>query len=235
MIDLLQERKQIILVKAVTEGISNNHTLVDSGVSYLGMIPNNWSVVALKYLGSYSKRTLDPSDFPNTELLEYSMPAFDNGRNPNIVNSKDLDSSKILLSQSTLLINKLNVHKVRIWYVESPSSNAVASTEFIPIQIHSANPRYVEYELQSHQITSYLIANSNGATNSQKRVSPETVLGLKLAIPPINEQERIVNYLDNVCKPFTKAIEACLSIVSSLQERKQIIINDVVTGKVKVI
>ena len=234
MIDLLNERKRIILANAVARGISEVESVKDSGVSYLGFIPNNWSVIALNYLGSYSKKTVDPSELPNTELLEYSMPAFDNGRVPHTVNSKDLDSAKTRLSESTLLINKLNVHKERIWFVENPSENSVASTEFIPIRIHSANPKFIEYALQNHRITSYLIANSNGATNSQKRVSPNTILGLKLAMPSIDEQERIVKYLDGVYEPFKKAVDACQSVVASLQERKQIIINDVVTGKVKV-
>ncbi len=235
MMDLLNERQRIILAKAVARGVSGVESLKDSGVSYLGEIPDNWSVIALKFLGSYSKKTLNPSELPNTELLEYSMPAFDNGRVPNTVNSKDLDSAKTLLTESTLLINKLNVHKERIWFVENPSENSVASTEFIPIRIHSANPKFIEYALQNHRITSYLIANSNGATNSQKRVSPDTILGLKLAVPPIDEQDRIVKYLDGVYEPFKKAVDACQSVVASLQERKQIIINDVVTGKVKVL
>lgn len=234
MIDLLNERKRIILANAVARGISEVESVKDSGVSYLGFIPNNWSVIALNYLGSYSKKTVNPSELPNTELLEYSMPAFDNGRVPHTVNSKDLDSAKTRLSESTLLINKLNVHKERIWFVENPSENSVASTEFIPIRIHSANPKFIEYALQNHRITSYLIANSNGATNSQKRVSPDTILGLKLAMPSIDEQERIVKYLDGVYEPFKKGLDACQSVVASLQERKQIIINDVVTGKVKV-
>ncbi len=234
MIDLLNERKRIILANAVAQGVSGVKSSKDSGISYWGYIPNNWSVIALKYLGSYSKKTLNPSEVPNTDLLEYSMPAFDNGRVPNMVNSKDLDSAKTRLDESTLLINKLNVHKERIWFVENPGENSVASTEFIPIRIHSANPKFIEYALQNHRITSYLIANSNGATNSQKRVSPDTVLGLKLAIPPIEEQNRIVKYLGGVYEPFKKAVDACQSVVASLQERKQIIINDVVTGKVKV-
>ena len=180
MIDLLNERQRIILAKAVARGVSGDESLKDSGVSYLGKIPDNWSVIALKFLGSYSKKTFNPSELPNTELLEYSMPAFDSGRVPNTVNSKNLDSAKTLLTGSTLLVNKLNVHKERIWFVKNPSENSVASTEFIPIRIHSANPKFIEYALLNHRITSYLIANSNGATNSQKRVSPDTILGLKL-------------------------------------------------------
>lgn len=58
-------------------------------------------------------------------------------------------------------------------------------------------------------------------------------LGFKIAVPPIDGQERIVKYLDGVYEPFKKAVDACLGVVTSLQERKQIIINEVVTGKVK--
>lgn len=60
-------------------------------------------------------------------------------------------------------------------------------------------------------------------------------LGLKLAVPPIGGQERIVKYMDGVYEPFKKAVNACQGVFAYLQERKQIIINEVVTGKVKAI
>ena len=56
-----------------------------------------------------------------------------------------------------------------------------------------------------------------------------------ITVPPIKEQITIVNYLDSVTSKIDSSISQCNKMISLLQERKQIIINDVVTGKVKVV
>ena len=56
-----------------------------------------------------------------------------------------------------------------------------------------------------------------------------------ICLPSIFEQKEIVDYLDNICEKLDFAIANCNRQISLLQERKQIIINEVVTGKVKVI
>ena len=58
---------------------------------------------------------------------------------------------------------------------------------------------------------------------------------MKIAAPPMNEQSSIVKYLNQHFLQIDESITSCNKMISLLQERKQIIINDVVTGKVKVI
>ena len=62
----------------------------------------------------------------------------------------------------------------------------------------------------------------------------EKVGAVMLPIPPIEEQMQIVNKIKSICEPIDNAINAANKQITLLQERKQIIINDVVTGKVKV-
>ena len=234
MIEHLKERKRVLISHIVTRGVKRDPELKDSGIDYLGNIPSDWSVVALRFIGTIIKDIVDPKLFPGAVFKEYSMPSFDEGRTPSTVLADNLDSSKFSISGPTLLVNKLNVHKERIWFISDPGSNAVASTEFVPIRIHSANPRFVEYAMLNHFVTEHLICSSNGATNSQKRVSPDSIAKLKLPIPSDVEQKKIVDYLDNAIKPINNAIYTCDEIISRLDERKRIIINDVVTGKIKV-
>ena len=234
MIDLLKERKQIIINNAVTKGLNPNVKMKDSGVEWIGEIPEHWTVIALKRLGSINKTLVNPQNRPEMSWYEYSMPAYDDGKFPNMVLGSNIDSTKISLTQPTLLINKLNVHKKRIWFVSCPEENSVASTEFVPITITKGNPFFVEYILKSDKITTFLINNSNGATNSHKRVSPDIIMGIKIPLPPEEEQSDIVEYINSIIAPIDMATDNCNKQISLLQERKQIIINEVVTGKVKV-
>ena len=146
-----------------------------------------------------------------------------------------MESTKILLNGATLLVNKLNVHKRRIWFVNDPGPNSVASTEFIPFQLTHVHSQYVEYMLISDQITNYLRNNEFGATNSQRRISPNIIFNTNVTIPPIEEQIKIADYLKKQFMRIDMIIDKKKTILRLFKERKQIIINDIVTGKVKVI
>ena len=147
MIDLLNERKQIIINRAVTKGLNPDVKMKDSGVEWIGEVPEHWEIIPLKRISTSTKILVDPQSYKGKMLYEYSMPSFDNMKAPELVSGASLESSKIALSGPTLLVNKLNVHKKRIWYVESPYENSVASTEFIPFKLHNSNPHYIEYYL----------------------------------------------------------------------------------------
>ena len=235
MIDLLNERKQIIINNAVTKGLDPNVKMKPSGIDWIGDIPEPWKMIALKHLGTTNKTLVNAQNHPQAYWYEYSMPAYDEGKCPKSVLGSDIDSTKISLTQPTLLINKLNVHKRRIWFVDRPMEKSVASTEFVPIVVTQANPYFIELILKSDKITTYLMNNSNGATNSQKRVTPDVIMGIKIPIPSDDEQNEIINYANSIITPLNMAIDNCINKITYLQERKQIIINDVVTGKVKVV
>ena len=235
MIDLLNERKQIIINNAVTKGLDPNVKMKPSGIDWIGDIPEHWKMIALKHLGTTDKTLVNAQNHPQAYWYEYSMPAYDEGKCPKSVLGSDIDSTKISLTQPTLLINKLNVHKRRIWFVDRPMEKSVASTEFVPIVVTQANPYFIELILKSDKITTYLMNNSNGATNSQKRVTPDVIMGIKIPIPSDDEQNEIIDYANSIITPLNMAIDNCINKITYLQERKQIIINDVVTGKVKVV
>lgn len=235
MIDLLNERKQIIINNAVTKGLDPNVKMKPSGIGWIGDIPEHWKMIALKHLGTTNKTLVNAQNHPQAYWYEYSMPAYDEGKCPKSVLGSDIDSTKISLTQPTLLINKLNVHKRRIWFVDRPMEKSVASTEFVPIVVTQANPYFIELILKSDKITTYLMNNSNGATNSQKRVTPDVIMGIKIPIPSDDEQNEIIDYANSIITPLNMAIDNCINKITYLQERKQIIINDVVTGKVKVV
>lgn len=234
MVELLQERKQIIINQAVSQGLNPDALMKPTNIDWLPQIPAHWQLRRFKYIGKTSKVLINPNLFKDLLFYEYSMPAFDNQKQPDVVLGKNMESSKVVLSESTLLVNKLNVHKKRIWYVNNPEENSVASTEFIPFAIREANPYFVELFLKSDQVTDYLNNNTNGATNSQKRVAPDTIYNLLIALPPQEEQHKIVQAVERQINPIEESISRCEQKIALLSERKQILINDVVTGKIKV-
>ncbi|MFP3387117.1 hypothetical protein, partial [Tritonibacter sp. SIMBA_163] len=76
--------------------------------------------------GDFVRTSVDPQATPRASFVEYSMPSYDNGRNPETVFGDSMQSMRLKISGDVLLINKLNVRQKRIWFVEDAPSNAVA-------------------------------------------------------------------------------------------------------------
>ena len=142
------------------------------------------------------KDTVDPSCYKDKTFVEYSMPAFDNNQRPMVVYGKDMHSIRKTISEPCLLVNKLNVRKKRIWLHKEFEPNAVCSTEFVALGSNGViDLHYLKQLALTNHFTEYLINNSSGTSNSQKRVSPATILNYKAFIPVLPEQEKIADFL----------------------------------------
>ncbi len=147
------------------------------------------------------KKTLNPMDTPDSIFTEYSMPAFDNNKQADMVTGYSMNSMRKVIDSSCLLVNKLNVRKKRIWYVENPKKNAVCSAEFVPLISDNADLNFIKYVLLTDEFTNYLEDCSSGSSNSQKRVTPDIIMEAKIVTPDYKEQQKISEYfskLDNL-------------------------------------
>ncbi|MGZ1247903.1 restriction endonuclease subunit S [Lactobacillus delbrueckii subsp. bulgaricus] len=144
--------------------------------------------------------SIDTQKYPNEVFSEYSMPAFDASMKPDIVLGSSMNSVRKIITRPCLLVNKLNVRKKRIWYVKKPNKNAVCSAEFIPLHSDTVDLTFLNQVAKSETFTRYLENHSSGSSNSQKRITPRSLMLSKLHIPTIEEQKligKIFEYLDH--------------------------------------
>ncbi|WP_057727214.1 restriction endonuclease subunit S [Lactobacillus delbrueckii] len=144
--------------------------------------------------------SIDTQKYPNEVFAEYSMPAFDASMKPDIVLGSSMNSVRKIITRPCLLVNKLNVRKKRIWYVKKPNKNAVCSAEFIPLHSDTVDLTFLNQVAKSETFTRYLENHSSGSSNSQKRITPRSLMLSKLHIPTIEEQKligKIFEYLDH--------------------------------------
>lgn len=237
MIDLLNERKQIIIQNAVTKGLDPNAKMKDSGVEWIGEIPEDWEVLKLRRISKIftgkTPSTSNPRYF-HSEDIEWFTPGDFNGielksSKRKISNYAIKDNASILYPKHSIFIIGIGgtIGKVAFCDLEASCNQQIN----VIILNENANYRYITYLLQNSN--SEIMKNANLSTlpiiNQQKTGD------LKIILPNINEQSLIVDYINNEIKPIDSSISQCNKMISLLQERKQIIINDVVTGKVKVI
>lgn len=160
---------------------------------------NAWEQHSLSKVGDFVRTSVDPQATPNDSFVEYSMPSYDNGRNPDTVFGDSMQSVRLKISGDVLLINKLNVRQKRIWLVEDAPSNAVASSEFMPFTSTEIDLVFLEQLMLSDKTTSDLESISSGTSNSQKRITPSDVLKYLIKLPVDRaEQEKIGSFFKNI-------------------------------------
>ena len=111
-------------------------------------------------------------------------------------------------------------------------NEAYAGGDVIIFRQQSQNGKFLSYLLNSFYSRRYKAATSKGEI--VVHTYPYILKDLYLPIPPLEEQEGIAHKLDKNCSEIEAAISRCEQKIALLTERKQILINDVVTGKIKV-
>ena len=247
MIDLLNERKQIIIQNAVTKGLDPNAKMKDSGVEWIGEIPENWRLNRFKNLF----KTRSGITFTKKQIVEYGESVISYGQ----IHSKDNYGSRVNPELIRFIPKKLTKNKGKAKVVEGDFLFADTSEDFEGcgnnVYIDCKTPIYAGYHTilakknnnEVGQYLAYLFASRNwrgqvrSLVNGVKVYSiTQTILkSVYVVLPPIEEQLSIAEYLNVKVGNIDKKIKSIENYISLLQERKQIIINDVVTGKVKVI
>lgn len=239
MIELLNERKQIIINNAVTKGLDPNVPMKDSGVEWIGMIPEHWEVRKLKHLVS------DNLMYGANESAESEDESY-----PRYIRITDIDDDGHLRPDTfrSLSPSKAEPYLLKKGDVLFARSGATAGKTYLfNEEIKACFAGYlIKASLKDSLIPEYLnFYTKSGIYDNWKRsifiqatipnIGADKYANLQITLPSIEEQKKIIQYLDVEVSKILKVIKECNRKISLLQERKQIIINDVVTGKVKVV
>lgn len=141
-------------------------------------------------VAAYRKDVITP--ISGVKYTCYSLPSFDNGCTPELLDGKDIRSSKLRIEFGDILVNKLNLRFKRIWPITSVRSNSICSTEFVPlVPKGTIDPHFLYYVLKSDTFTNKLANMRTGTSGSHQRVKPEWILDYQFALPSRSVQEAI--------------------------------------------
>lgn len=241
MIDLLNERKQIIINNAVTKGLDPNVPMKDSGVEWIGEIPRHWEIRKLKSIVSKVGSGVTPrgggSVYVNEGImLLRSQNVYFEGFKLNdvayITESMDKGMSNTRVHEGDVLINITGGSIGRCCYVPKDFPRANVNQHVCIIRPHNFSTKYLYYLLRSNCCQYQVDLQQTGG--NREGLTSAALKNFILPIPFEEEQGAIIEYLDNKVQKLQSLMDICSKQISLLQERKQIIINEVVTGKVKV-
>lgn len=243
MIDLLNERKQIIIQNAVTKGLDENVEMKNSGVEWIGMIPKHWEIKRLKYvMHSYGRIgfrgygtddivdegqgaiTLSPSNIQDSSM-DYSKKTYLSWK-------KYYESPEIMIKNGDVLMVKTGSSYGKCAVVKDLPMECTINPQLVVFKEHKEFSEFLAYSFQTTFAKCFINTSVIGGTIPT--ISQEKINNYIFPFPSKSEQQAIVAYLDKEMQRFDSAIINCQRQIAFLQERKQIIINEVVTGKVKV-
>ena len=223
MIDLLNERKKIVINHAVTKGFNPNVKYKETGIAWIGVIPEHWQLMQLRYTVSNHDNLRQPI---TADQRERNNPQYDYYGASGVIDKIDhynVDDKVLLIGEdgANLVLRNL------------PLVYKAEGTFWVNNHAHILKPKGNDYDFMALvlEAADYTLFITGSA---QPKLSQANMNAVKLPIPPIEEQSEIVAGIKPKLEKIDSFIEQHSSMVAFLEERKQIIINDVVTGKIKV-
>ncbi len=214
-IELIKEHKQILIQNAVTKGLNPHVKFKHSDVEWIGEVPEHWEVKKLKYLASINNGL----DYKSV-LAEEGYPVFGSGGQFAYATSYLYSGEAVLLGRKGTIDKPLYIND-KFWTVD---------TMFYCICNKFIHTKFVYYCCCSLIPFGYY-----STSTALPSMTQSDLLNNKFTIPPISEQHQIANYLDQQTAKIDHAIQLKQQQIDKLKEYKTVLINDVVTGKVKVV
>lgn len=236
-IALLQELKQSVITRAVTKGLDPNVEMKDSGVEWIGEVPKHWDVMktslAFQGIGSGTTPSTSKKEFYDEEG-KYWLQTGDLNDGVILGTSKKVSDIAIKVcnlkfypkDSVVIAMYGATIGKVGILGIKTATNQACC---VLPANNHMV-AKYSFYEFLACKPALLVSAIGGGQPN----ISQDTIRKQKIAVPPVEEQKMIADYLGKKCVSIDSSISKAQYQVELLQEYKQSLITEVVTGKRKV-
>lgn len=214
LIELLKEKRQAVISHAVTKGLNPNVPMKDSGVEWLGEVPEHWVIGRLKNVLSIK----NGRDYKNVEIEEGGYPVYGSGGIFKRSSEYLYDGISILFGRKGTVDKPLLVHG-KFWTVD---------TMFYSELEKNVNPEYVYFQSVGFPFDKL---STNTALPS---MTQEGLLNLGFALPPVNEQIEISKFITLYLEKNRSLMEKAKQAIQLMQERRTALISAAVTGKIDV-
>lgn len=243
IIEKLKEYKLSVITEAVTKGLNPDVSMKDSGVDWIGEIPEHWEIRKLKSITEIISKGTTPSTI-GKDLRSFGEIRFlkaENIQNNRVILEPEFyidNETHSMLKRSQLQVNDIlfviagaTIGKTAILSTDVIPANTNQAVSFIRLKEQS-DSKYVWYYLQSSYVKAIL--NLLSVQSAQPNLSMEDMGNFYLCYPSKDERVSITEYLDNRCTEIESLIYNKENMILKLTEYKKSFIYEVVTGKQEV-
>lgn len=214
MIAKLNTYKQAVITETVTKGLDPNVKMKDSGVEWIGEIPEHWETPKMKYyITLYSGDAISVNEFVDNGLY----PVYGSGEKIANCNKFNTQSTDILIGRVGARCGCVTLPLQKCWATD----NALILQSTLCLN-------YLYYMLIGANL------NNLNTSNAQPLITSGKIKNLNIPLPLASEQQSIANYLDQKCKEIDELISIKKEKIEHLKAYKKSVIYEYVTGKKQV-
>lgn len=241
LITLLKQKRQAVINEAVTKGLNPNAKMKDSGIEWLGEVPESWKVVSLRYLGECQNGISKSGDFfgKGDPFISYSD-VYKNDVLPSIVNglveSTPEDKENFSVIEGDVFFTRTSETVEEIGYASvclETIKNAVFAGFVIRFRLTKKDillKEYARFLFRSFITRYHFVKEMNLVTRAS--LSQDLLKSLPITLPSIKVQKEIAEYLNGKTTSFDTIIELNNKAILKLKEYRQSLISEAVTGKI---
>lgn len=228
----LNELKQAEIASVVTRGLNPDVPMKDSGIPWIGMIPEHWNVKSLRaYL-----RLVSEKNHPKATLLSVTR---EQGVIVRDVESKEENHNFIpedLSGYKYVHKGQFVINKMKAWQGSYGVSlyDGIVSPAYYVCDLDFPDKEYFSLAIRSKTYVDFFACWSKGIRVGQWDLEPIALKSVPFLEPPVKEMHEIVDYVKDKTKKIDTMIEALKAEIDRLTEYKQRLISDVVTGQIDV-
>jgi type I restriction enzyme S subunit len=241
LIELLKEKRQAVISHAVTKGLNPNAPMKDSGVEWLGEVPEEWDVINLNYVLD----AIGDVDHFMPESIEKGIPYVMTGDLKEFASNIKFEDCKQVSHKDYLKLSKKirssrgDVIMARYATIGTTSYIDVDADFLVSYSCVTIKPNhskviglYLFYYFKSDAFLQGIQNQIN--TNTQGNVGVNDLKNVKVALPTLTEQTRIIEYLQSKISKLDCISDRSQATIELLKERRTALISAAVTGKIDV-
>ncbi|WP_305841444.1 restriction endonuclease subunit S [Photobacterium leiognathi] len=226
LIELLKEKRRAVISHAVTKGLNPDAPMKNSGEEWLGEVPEHWEVKRLKFSAELLASKVADTDARTVIALEN----IEGGTGRYISTNSSYADDGVAVEAGDVLFGKLRPYLSKVFLCNEPS---VAFGDLLAYRPKLGTvSQYLFYSMISNGFIEIVDSSTYGA--KMPRASADFINEMRIAVPPITEQETIVNQLKGDLALFDTLTVKANAAIKLMLERKTALISAAVTGKIDV-
>jgi type I restriction enzyme S subunit len=232
-IELLQDYKKSLISETVTKGLNPDALMKDSGIEWIGEIPEHWQVIPLKYISECNRKALLETTRPDYAFRYVDISSVDEQRGITEYQEVTFENSpsraRRILEKGDIIISTVRTY-LRAIALVCDSEDVIASTGFaVFTPSGKMDSSYLYFYFLSEGFIQEINKLSYGV--SYPAINTSTLCSIAVTIPPLKEQKNISAFLKRRCDEIDKIISGKKQQIEKQKEYKQSLIYEYVTGK----
>lgn len=225
--ELLESLKQSEIANVVTKGLNSNVRMKDSGIPWIGMIPEHWELRRIKYIFSEKKeKSTTGKEMPLSLSKDKGIIPFSEKKNKTMESASYVGCK--IVTKGDIVFNRF---KARLFAI-SDYDGLVSSDYAVYCCNNTASLKYIVKLLNTEMYREAFNRKASGIGDGFSRLYTEDLFAFYAIFPPLEEQQAIVDYIEAKLSKIDSFMVDLQAEIDYLKEFKQRLISDVVTGQI---